>query len=115
MAKTGLPLVLGLSMIKTASTYYGPMRAASPRFMCMMGGGGFGAKRDTFRYTGKMRPGKQSPTRTVPNKIGKPDYAVDGRPKAASPLLPWQIEVKTAEDIAGMRVAGRVAREVRAA
>merc|ERR1719502_1493399 len=27
-------------------------------------------------------------------------------------MLPWQIEVKNAEDIAGMRAAGRVAREV---
>ena len=75
--------------------------------------GGFGkSKKDTFRYTGKMRPGKQSPTRIVPAGIMLPDYAKDGRPKGGGPMLPWQIEVKSAEDIEGMRIAGRVAREV---
>ena len=69
-------------------------------------------KVDNFPYTGKMRPGKQSPTRTVPSSILLPDYAKDGRPKAGGPLLPWQIEVKGAEDIEGMRAAGLVARQV---
>ena len=80
----------------------------------MMGGGGFGTKavKDTFRYAGKMRPGKQSPKRKVPKEIQRPDYADDGRPKATGPMLPWQVEVKTEADIAGMRAAGRVAREV---
>eukprot|EP00965_Chrysotila_dentata_P088084 2907890-Pleurochrysis_carterae.AAC.2 len=77
-----------------------------------MGGVGFGAAaKDTFKYTGSMRPGKQSPTRKVPKTIPKPDYAKDGRPKATGPSLPWQIEVKNEKDIEGMRVAGRVARE----
>jgi len=48
----------------------------------------------------------------VPANILRPDYADDGRPKARGPLLPWQVEVKTPADIEGMRVAGRVAREV---
>jgi len=48
----------------------------------------------------------------VPSTILRPDYADDGRPKAKGSLLPWQVEVKTAEDIEGMRIAGRVAREV---
>lgn len=51
------------------------------------------ARADGFPYTGKMRPGRQSPTRVVPASIAKPDYAADGRPKAGGPLLPWQIEV----------------------
>ena len=48
----------------------------------------------------------------MPASVTKPDYANDGRPKAKGPMLPWQIEVKTAADIAGMRAAGRVAREL---
>jgi len=67
---------------------------------------------DTFPYTGSVRPGKQSPMRKIPSTILRPDYADDGRPKAKGSLLPWQVEVKTAEDIEGMRIAGRVAREV---
>ena len=115
---------------------------SQPRYFCMLGGGGGfgkpaakkgGAKKagggtkkraassgsgfasmpkDTFKYTGTMRPGIQSPPRTIPSNIIKPDYADDGRPKAGGPLLPWQIEVKTAADIKGMRIAGRVAREI---
>lgn len=46
----------------------------------------------------------------VPAEIGRPDYAVDGIPKGKGPMLPWMIEVKSEEDIAGMRAAGRVAR-----
>jgi len=75
--------------------------------------GGFGGtKRDSFPYTGKVRPGVQSPKRQIPSSIVKPDYADDGRPKARGPVLPWQVEVKSAKDIEGMRVAGRIAREV---
>ena len=70
--------------------------------------GGF----DAFPYTGTVRPGVQTPRREIPTSIVKPDYAGDGRPKARGPMLPWQIEVKNAQDIAGMRVAGRIAREV---
>ena len=136
-------LLLGLSMLRTATPYYaGLPRPASQRLICMGGGGkqgkkgggggggGFGkpakppaqkkaagfssvaAPKDTFKYTGKMRPGRQTPRREIPSSIIKPDYADDGRPKATGPMLPWQIEVKSAKDIEGMRVAGRVAREV---
>ena len=78
-----------------------------------MMGGGFGAtSADAFPYTGTTRPGKQTPTRKIPTSIKKPDYANDGTPKAKGPLLPWQVEVKNAADIEGMRAAGRVAREV---
>ena len=71
-----------------------------------------GATRDNFRYTGTVRPGQQSPMRTIPGSIARPDYADDGRPKAKGPVLPWQVEVKSAKDIEGMRAAGRIAREV---
>ena len=40
----------------------------------------------------------------------RPDYAVDGIPKARSPMLPWVIEVKKQADIEAMKAAGRVAR-----
>ena len=76
-------------------------------------GGGFGAAaRDTFKYSGKVRPGKQSPKRSVPKSISKPDYWKDGQPKARGPMLPWQIQKKSEADIEGMRAAGRIAREV---
>jgi methionyl aminopeptidase len=65
-----------------------------------------------FAYTGTTRPGKQTPRRMIPKEIPRPDYAADGKPKQRGPLFPWQIEVKTPKDIEGMRVAGRVAREV---
>lgn len=77
-------------------------------------GGGFGApaKKDSFRYTGKLRPGRQSARRVVPSGILLPDYAVDGKPKARGSIFPWQVEVKSEEDIKAMRAAGRIAREV---
>jgi methionyl aminopeptidase len=102
-----LGLLLGLSMVRAASGYHGAARAASTRSLCMLSRRG----KDNFRYSGKMRPGKQSPKRVVPASIAKPDYAWDGVPKAGAPLLPWKIEVKSAADVAGMRIAGRVARE----
>lgn len=80
-------------------------RAATPKMV------GFGTS-SKFRYTGKVRPGKQSPKRNIPGSIARPDYADDGRPKAGGPMLPWQVEKKNAKDIEGMRAAGRVAREV---
>mmetsp|Transcript_21681 Transcript_21681/g.27250 ORF Transcript_21681/g.27250 Transcript_21681/m.27250 type:complete len:367 (+) Transcript_21681:83-1183(+) len=81
-----------------------------------MVGKGFGApkkeRKPKFKYTGTTVPGILSPTRKVPENILRPDYAADGVPKAKSPVFPWDIEVKTEEDIEGMRVSGRIAREV---
>ena len=72
---------------------------------------GFGkTKKPT--YSGKLRPGTQSPTRSVPASIPKPDYASDGRTKHTPRQFPWDIEVKTDEEIAGMREACRLARQV---
>lgn len=67
---------------------------------------------DGFEFAGKCRPGKQTPRRGVPTSIMLPDYAKDSIPKGKGPRLPWQVDVKTEEDIEGMRVAGRIAREV---
>lgn len=79
---------------------------------------GFGAairqlQLETFPYAGSVRPGKQSPQRIVVEEgVVKPDYWDDGVPKSKSQMLPWVIEVKTAEEIVKMRAAGKVAREV---
>eukprot|EP00559_Dactyliosolen_fragilissimus_P006616 CAMPEP_0184865262 /NCGR_PEP_ID=MMETSP0580-20130426/17462_1 /TAXON_ID=1118495 /ORGANISM="Dactyliosolen fragilissimus" /LENGTH=454 /DNA_ID=CAMNT_0027364379 /DNA_START=25 /DNA_END=1389 /DNA_ORIENTATION=+ len=67
----------------------------------------------TFPYAGDIKPGKQSPQKTVMEKsVVKPDYSEDGIPKSMSNVLPWIIEVKTPAQIEKMRAAGRVAREV---
>jgi methionyl aminopeptidase len=67
-----------------------------------------------FRYSGSVRPGLQTPRRTVPTDAGIkfPDYAADGMPKNRPALFPWVIEVKRPEEIERMRRAGRCAREV---
>ncbi|KAK4534602.1 hypothetical protein CDCA_CDCA02G0627 [Cyanidium caldarium] len=62
-----------------------------------------------------VRPGTVSATRAVPEHILRPDYAGGPKQKWASRLLsrfPWDIEVKTPEEMDGMRRAGKVAREV---
>jgi len=71
-------------------------------------------KSQQFQYTGSVLPGKQSPKRIVPTDQGIifPDYALDGTPKATSPLLPWLIDVKSEEEIKKMRAAGKAAREI---
>lgn len=53
---------------------------------------------------------KRMSANQVPSEIMQPDYAVDGIPKARSPMLPWVIEVKKPADIEAMKAAGRVAR-----
>lgn len=66
----------------------------------------------SFPYAGSIRAEPQSPRRFVPDTIMAPDYAEDGIPKAKAAMFPWIIDVKKAEEIEKMRVAGRVAREV---
>ena len=65
-----------------------------------------------FNYSGKLRPGIQSPTSVVPPNIIRPNYAEDGIPKVESNRNPWEIEAQNEETIAKMRVAGKIAREV---
>lgn len=65
-----------------------------------------------FRWTGKLRPGRLSATREVPEDIPRPDYWKDGIPKARSPRFPWEVTALTDEEVEKMRVSGRMAREV---
>lgn len=78
--------------------------------------GGFGAVRappsDSYRYTGRLRPGSQSPPRKVPSSIPLPDYAIDGKPRGKVPKFPWTVNSLSDEEIEKMRVSGRLAREV---
>jgi methionyl aminopeptidase len=67
-----------------------------------------------FPYAGDVRPGQQSPQHQVLDAtITKPDYADTGIPSRASkPLLPWIVEVKTAEQVLKMRASGKLGREI---
>lgn len=67
-----------------------------------------------FKYAGTIRPGYQTPRRSVPSDTGIsfPDYANDGVPKARATLFPWIIETKRPDEIEKMRRSGRCAREV---
>jgi len=66
-----------------------------------------------FSFAGDLRPGGQSPQKVVIDpEIIIPDYAEDGTPKNARPMLPWVIEVKTPEQIEKMRASGKLARTV---
>jgi hypothetical protein len=78
-------------------------------------GKGFGAvRKKSFPYTGRLRPGEPAPPLVVPGDIRRPDYASNGVPKlGANPGNPWDITPTPPEDVPRMRVAGRIAREVR--
>ena len=66
-----------------------------------------------FPFAGDIRPGAQTEQKVVTaSSIVPPDYAMDGSPKNARPMLPWVIEVKTADEIAKMRESGKLARKV---
>jgi len=65
-----------------------------------------------FAPGSSVRPYPQTPKRSVPAGIAKPDYFDDGVPKKTGSRMPWQIEVKSEQDIAGMVAAGKVARAV---
>lgn len=74
---------------------------------------GFGIEQlPRFKFTGDLRPGILTPTRTVPDNIRKPDYWKDGRPKGKVPRFAWDIVTLSAGDIEKMRVSCRLAREV---
>ncbi|KAI8052021.1 MetAP 1 [Syncephalis plumigaleata] len=62
----------------------------------------------TYNYTGKLKP-----TRPVPEHIPRPDYAEDGLPKSEMSIKgSAKIEVLSPEEIEGMRVVCRLAREI---
>ena len=80
--------------------------------ICMMGKGFGAVKKPEFKYTGSIVPGIIGPKLLVPSTIGRPDYAADGIPKHQNRGMPWDVSPQTPEDIARMRVSGRIAREV---
>jgi hypothetical protein len=67
-----------------------------------------------FPYAGEVRPGQQSPQHQVLDEtIARPDYADTGIPdRTSKPLLPWIVEVKTAEKVEKMRASGKLARYI---
>ncbi|XP_010136133.1 PREDICTED: methionine aminopeptidase 1-like, partial [Buceros rhinoceros silvestris] len=69
-----------------------------------------------YRYTGKLRPHYPlTPTRPVPSYIQRPDYADHplGMSESEQALKgTFQIKILSSEDIEGMRVVCRLAREV---
>ncbi|NXA55647.1 MAP1 aminopeptidase, partial [Nothocercus julius] len=69
-----------------------------------------------YRYTGKLRPHYPlTPTRPVPSYIQRPDYADHplGMSESEQALKGTsQIKILSSEDIEGMRVVCRLAREV---
>lgn len=73
-----------------------------------------GLQNKGFPYAGSIRPGKQSRQKVVmdPNVKSKPDYWQNSVPGAKRPMLPWQIEVKTPEEIEKMRASGLLARKI---
>lgn len=66
-----------------------------------------------FKFSGPLRPGHLSPRRTVPDHIPKPDYALTGESESERKNnRNYTIFVNTPEEIAGIRAACRVGREV---
>lgn len=66
-----------------------------------------------FNFSGPLRPGHLSPMRKVPNDIIKPDYAETGIPESEiKNSRSHTIAVNTAEEIAGIRAASKIGREV---
>lgn len=62
----------------------------------------------TLKKAPTVQPGQLSPTRHVPPEIPRPEYAETGSPTRS----PRRSSVRNASEIAQMREAGRVAREV---
>jgi methionyl aminopeptidase len=66
-----------------------------------------------FAYTGKLRPHFVTPRRTVPDHIPKPDYWKTGIPQSERTSKARHTSpIYTAEEIAGIREACRIGREV---
>uniref|UniRef100_A0A0D9XLC7 Methionine aminopeptidase n=1 Tax=Leersia perrieri TaxID=77586 RepID=A0A0D9XLC7_9ORYZ len=66
-----------------------------------------------YDWTGPLRPYPISKMRVVPDKIEKPDWALDGIPKIEPDSdLQKSVEIKTPEQIERMRETCRIAREV---
>ena len=67
-----------------------------------------------YRFTGALRPAPVAPQKTIPETIARPDYAGDGVPlselkeRGSNVIAVWE----KAEDVADMRRAGELARQV---
>ena len=57
--------------------------------------------------SGPIEAGLISPRRSVPTGIGRPEYALDGEPSSRTSRA-----VRTEDELARMRVSGRLAAEV---
>jgi len=67
----------------------------------------------SYVFTGPLRPGIISQKRKVPDNIQKPDYALTGEPLSERLAKNSSIiEIKSPEQIKGMRTVGKIAREV---
>ncbi|CAJ1918862.1 unnamed protein product [Cylindrotheca closterium] len=111
------PTTISSSPVRTGTELY--MNKKSTKKKGKSSGQGFGGAmgmttKSSFPYAGSIVPGVISEQRiVVDEKIVSPSYARDGIPKEkSSALLPWIIEVKTADEIEKMRAAGKLAREV---
>jgi methionyl aminopeptidase len=113
-----VPTSTSFSSSTPSELYMNRKRSSSKKKKSGGGSKGFGAalrnlQANSFQYAGTILPGNQSPQKVVIDEaIMKPDYVIDGKPKAKPQMLPWIIEVKKADEILKMRAAGKVAREV---
>jgi len=66
-----------------------------------------------FQFTGRLRPGKVSPMRTVPPHIPRPDYADTGIPDSENQFKrgAMAIHVHTPEEVDIIREASKIARQ----
>jgi len=65
-----------------------------------------------FNFTGKMRPYPQTPRRTVPTNVVKPDYASDGIPKSELVNRGMPAKCLNDEEIEVMRTVCKLGREI---
>lgn len=73
---------------------------------------GFAPSIKDFPYSGRIKPGKLSPTRYVPDSILQPHYGKGNNRVLDTPREINQVIPMSSEDIAKMRIAGKYAREV---
>lgn len=114
-----VPAALSPSPVRTGTELFMNKKKSTKKKTSKSSGQGFGgamgmAPKSSFPYAGSIRPGVISEQRVVVDeKIVSPSYAMDGIPKEkSSPLLPWIIEVKSADEIEKMRAAGKLARDI---
>ncbi|TPP61141.1 Methionine aminopeptidase [Fasciola gigantica] len=66
-----------------------------------------------YVFSGSLRPARKTPRRTLPDSIKRPDYAESGIPHSERKAKDDRaILILNDEEIEGMRITGRLAREV---